>query len=162
MDIQIRRAEAKDGPAIAELLRSLGSVGHIDAETPRTTKERVTRHLAMCNADNSHSVYVAQDPAGKIVGYGSVHWLPNLLLAGPEGYVSELFLLGSHRGQGIGSQLLELMKAEARRRRCSRLMLINRRTRESYQRQFYRKQGWEEREEVANFVYRLSDPASPL
>jgi len=61
----------------------------------------------------------------------------------------------SHRGQGIGSQLLEVMKAEARKRGCSRLMLINLRKRESYQRQFYRKQGWEEREGVANFVYHL-------
>jgi GNAT superfamily N-acetyltransferase len=72
--------------------------------------------------------------------------LPHLILAGPEGYVSELFLRGSHRGQGIGRQLLELIEVQARRRRCSRLMLINRRTREFYQRQFYRQQGWEERE----------------
>jgi GNAT superfamily N-acetyltransferase len=155
MDIQVRKAEAKDTPAIAELLRSLGFFAHINAETPQTTQERVARHLAMCDADNSHSVFVAQNPAGEILGYGAVHWLPYLILAGPEGYVSELFVQESHRGQGIGSQLLEVMKAEARKRGCSRLMLINLRKRESYQRQFYRKQGWEEREGVANFVYHL-------
>jgi hypothetical protein len=47
------------------------------------------------------------------------------------------------------------MKAEAQERGCSRLMLINLRKRESYQRRFYQKQGWEEREEAANFVYHL-------
>ena len=155
MDFQVRKAKAKDIPAIAELLRSLGFFAHINAETPQTTQECVARHLAMCDADNSHLVFVAQNPAGEILGYGAVHWLPYLILAGPEGYVSELFVHESRRGQGIGSQLLEVMKAEARKRGCSRLMLINLRKRESYQRQFYRKQGWEEREGVANFVYYL-------
>ncbi|MFN6466398.1 MAG: hypothetical protein RMZ41_031910 [Nostoc sp. DedVER02] len=32
-------------------------------------------------------------------------------------------------------------------------MLLNHKERESYQREFYRKQGWVERETVANFIY---------
>ena len=152
MDIQVRKAEAQDTPAIAELLRSLGFFAHINAEEPGATQERVARHFAMCHADDSHSVFVAQGPAGEILGYGAVHWLPYLILAGPEGYVSELFVHESHRGQGIGGQLLKVMETEARKRGCSRLMLINLRKRESYQRRFYHKQGWEEREGVANFV----------
>ncbi len=155
MDIQVRKAEAKDAPAIAELVRLLGFFAHVNAERPEATRERVARHLAMCDADDSHSVFVASSPAGEILGYGAVHWLPYLILAGPEGYVSELFVHEAHRGQGIGSQLLKVMEAEARKRGCSRLMLINLRKRESYQRQFYHKQGWEEREGVANFVYPL-------
>lgn len=35
-------------------------------------------------------------------------------------------------------------------------MLVNGRSRESYQRKFYEQQGWKEREEIANFVYVLS------
>lgn len=34
-------------------------------------------------------------------------------------------------------------------------MLVNSRERESYQRQFYQKQGWIERENIANFIYKL-------
>jgi len=34
-------------------------------------------------------------------------------------------------------------------------MLVNMRHRESYERQFYSKQGWKERAEAANFVYPL-------
>ena len=34
-------------------------------------------------------------------------------------------------------------------------MLLNRKTRESYERGFYRRLGWEEREEFANFVLHL-------
>ena len=98
----------------------------------------------------------AQSSDGKIVGYGSVHWLPYLFLQGPEGYVSELFVRESARGQGIGRELLRKIEAEARARGCVRLSLINLRNRESYMREFYVKSGWEERPEAANFIYRIS------
>jgi GNAT superfamily N-acetyltransferase len=65
----------------------------------------------------------------------------------------------AHRGQGVGGRILEAIKAEAQRRGCSRLMLLNLRIRESYQRQFYAKQGWEERSEAANFILPLPPPA---
>ena len=159
MEILIRRAETQDAPAISELVRSLGLFAHITAEAADATETRVARHLALCLADDSHSVFVAQNAAGEIVGYGAVHWLPYFILASPEGYVSELFVQAACRGQGIGRQILEVMKAEAQQRGCSRLMLLNRRQRESYQRQFYTKQGWEERGEMANFIYHLPPPA---
>jgi GNAT superfamily N-acetyltransferase len=156
VDIQIRQAESGDAPAIAELLRTLGYFAHINAEHPQITEERVARHLMMCAADDSHSVFVACISQEDVIGYIAIHWLPYLLLTGPEGYVSELFIRESHRGQGVGSQLLKVAKTEADKLGCSRLMLINLRSRESYQRQFYAKQGWEEREEAVNFIYRLS------
>ena len=155
MDVQIRKADAADSPAIAELLRSLGTFARLNAEAPQVTQERVTRHLALCAADDSHLVLVAQAQGGEIAGYGAVHWLPYLILAGPEGYVSELFIRDACRGQGIGRQLIEVIKAEARQRGCARLMLLNMRDRESYQRRFYAKQGWEERLDAANFVLQL-------
>jgi GNAT superfamily N-acetyltransferase len=155
MNIQIQRAEIEDAHGIAALLRSLVWFAHIKDETPQMTQERVARHLTFCNSDSSHSVFVAKPRAGEIVGYSAVHWLPYLILTCPEGYVSELFVHVSYRSEGFGRQLLEAMKAEAQERGCSRLMLINLRKRESYQRRFYQKQGWKEREEAANFVYHL-------
>ena len=89
------------------------------------------------------------------MGYGSVHWLPYLFLQGPEGYVSELFVRESARGQGIGRELLKVIETEAKARGCVRLSLINLRSRESYTRQFYVKAGWEERPDAANFICRL-------
>ncbi|MBN2004529.1 MAG: GNAT family N-acetyltransferase [Anaerolineae bacterium] len=155
MDILIRKAEPTDVPAIADLLRSLKFFAFIDAETPHDTQERVARHFAQCAADDSHLVLVAQEAGGDVVGYCAVHWNPYLMLAGPEGYVSELFVREPHREQGIGGRLLEAVRTEAQKRGCSRLMLINIRKRESYRRQFYAKQGWEERD-AANFVFHLS------
>jgi GNAT superfamily N-acetyltransferase len=155
MSVRIRKAEATDVLVIAELLRSLGIFDHITAEAPQTTQERVLKHLVLCTADDSYLVLVAQIPSGEIAGYCSVHWLPYLILTGPEGYVSELFIKDEFRGQGIGSQLLETIKTEAQNRGCSRLMLLNMRKRESYKRQFYSKHGWEERPDAANFILPL-------
>ncbi len=155
MAIQIRNAETTDGPAISNLLRSLNLFAHITKEEAQSTQERVQRHLDLCKEDDSHLILVAQTINGEIIGYCAVHWLPYLILAGPEGYISELFIKEEFRGQGVGNKLLEAIKAEAQNRGCSRLMLLNIRDRESYQRQFYAKHGWEERPDAANFVYKL-------
>jgi len=155
MDILIRKAQASDVPAITEVLRSLGLFALINGEEFQSTQERVARHLALCAQDDSHLVLVAQMPSGEIAGYCAVHWLPYLILAGPEGYVSELFIKDEVRGLGIGGQLLEAVQTEAQRQGCSRLMLLNVRQRESYQRQFYAKHGWKERPDAANFILPL-------
>ncbi len=157
MDIRIRKSELSDAPAISEILRSLGIFARINVEDPQSTQKRILNHLTLCMADDSHLILVAEAPGGQIAGYCAVHWLPYLILAGPEGYVSELFISEEFRERGIGGQLLNMIKAEAQKRGCSRLMLLNMRNRESYQRQFYAKQGWEERPDAANFVLQLND-----
>jgi GNAT superfamily N-acetyltransferase len=153
--IKIRKAIENDVSAITGILRELGWFAHITSESTTTTKHRINHHFKLC-ANNSHSIYVAEKPDGEVVGYTAVHWLPYLMLAGPEGYVSELFVRDSERGQGIGTKLLEAVKQEAKERGCSRLSLLNVRYRESYQRGFYMKLGWQEREQVANFILQLA------
>ena len=155
MKINIRKAKNTDAPAIAELLRSLELFPHIQAETSEAVQAQVSLSLQLCNIDDSHSVYLALDSTDEILGYCSVHWLPYLMFSGPEGYVSELFLRESTRGLGIGGRLLETVKIDAQKRGCSRLMLLNLRNRESYQRGFYKKQGWEERPEAVNFILKI-------
>ena len=155
MEAKIRKAQPGDAMGIAAILRELEWVTRFDAESIEATAQRVAHHLELCHADDSHTVYVAETEGGEIAGYAAVHWLPYLLLLGPEGYVSELFIRAAERGQGIGTQLLETVKEEAKARGCARLMLLNMQERESYRRGFYKKQGWEERPDAANFVYRL-------
>ena len=151
----VRPATPDDVPAIAALLRGLGWFALINDETTAKTETRVKKHLRLCTADDSHSVLVAEDVKGAVMGYVAVHWLPYLMLPGPEGYVSELFVAETARSTGAGTRLLEAVREIAVSRGCSRLMLVNRKTRESYKRGFYRKLGWEEREEFANFVLHL-------
>jgi GNAT superfamily N-acetyltransferase len=156
MRIKIRKLTVQDAPQIAELLKEIGWFETFKGESVAAASERVRSHIEQCHADNSHSAFAAQSSDGKIVGYGSVHWLPYLFLQGPEGYVSELFVRESARGQGIGRELLKTIETDAKARGCVRLSLINLRNRESYMRQFYVKAGWEERSEAANFIYRIT------
>ena len=155
MEIPIRRAVIDDAPELAKLLRGIGWFESFRSRDLKDSVAQVESRLRQCLADSSHSVYVAERPSGEIAGYASVHWLPYLFMAGPEGYVSELFLRDNARGQGLGRQMLDVIVAEARSRGCQRLSLINLRSRESYQRQFYVKAGWLERSEAANFVYTI-------
>lgn len=165
--IIVRDATDADAGAIADILRHTGWFAHLNAVSREEVVDQVRMHIAVCQADNSHTIYVAgsivdaaadsvlKDSEIQVLGYAAVHWLPYLFLPAPEGYLSELFVSHQHRGQGIGKALLNEVITAAKHRGCSRLMLVNGRSRESYQRQFYIKQGWTERSDVANFIYRL-------
>jgi GNAT superfamily N-acetyltransferase len=155
MEYSIRKAQAGDAQALAELVRDIGWFAHVNAELPEDTRERVKRHLGLNLADDSHTVYLAVDGTGWLLGFAAVHWLPYMILSGPEGYVSELFVRAAARGKGVGGRLLDAVKEDARRRGCSRLSLLNNETRESYVRGFYQKHGWEERGVMKNMVYRF-------
>jgi GNAT superfamily N-acetyltransferase len=158
--ITIRPGTSADAFAIAMILRESGWFEHLNSESAATTTERVAQHINLCLADDSHSLFVAEvsaqpDNCHPVVGYALVHWLPYLFLPAPEGFLSELFVDSDHRGNGIGKQLLTAVTTAARKRGCARLMLANGRNRPSYQRGFYQKQGWVEREAIANFIYKL-------
>ena len=146
MDIMVRRAKLGDADGITTILRELKWFETINSETFKASKTRVTNRLKLCMADESHSVYVAEGDDSRVMGYASVHWLPYLYLPGLEGFISELFIMESDRGHGIGTLLLESIKLEATEKGCFRLKLINMHKRESYHREFYKKLGWEERD----------------
>ena len=156
MTTTIQKARGEDAIEIAELLRGLEVFAHLSDETPEATGLRIQEHLQLCLADASHTVLISRDASKRLTGYLSVHWLPYFILKAPEGFVSELFVDNASRGQGVGKRLLDVAKTEAEARGCSRLSLLNFRNGESYQRQFYAKNGWQERTDAANFVFPIS------
>lgn len=149
----IRHVALEDAPALAALLRGIGYLHAFDHETEAQSSERIRRHLSMNLADDSHTLLVAHRADGRIFGFTAVHWLAYLILAAPEGYISELFVDACARGQGLGGRLLSAVEDEAHRRGCGRLSLLNMRERQSYLRGFYVKHGWVERTDAANMVY---------
>ncbi len=159
MSIEIRKAQATDAGEVADFIRGLGLFRRLATLSPEETHTQISRHLSLCLSDDSHSVYLARTAGGTLLGYCAIHWIPYLIFNGPEGFVSELFVGEQSRGQGVGTMLLEAVKTEALERGCVRLMLLNLRDRESYQRGFYLKCGWEERESAANFVLPLPTAA---
>lgn len=153
--VSLRRAALDDAPRLAAFLKDMNYFHRLEGLSLAQVAAQVERHLSACLTDDSHSVYLAENSDGAILGYANVHWLPYLFLPGPEGYVSELFVGEAARGQGIGAKLLKAVKEEAVTRGCSRLSLLNMRGRESYQRGFYARDGWQEREDAANFVFEM-------
>lgn len=153
----VRPAAPDDAPGLARLLRALERFDWLRAEPEEAVVARVRAAIAAAAGGEARSLLVALPAGGALAGYVAVHWLPYLILPGPEGFVSELFVAPAARGRGIGSRLLAASVAEARARGCSRLGLLNHRQRESYQRGFYARHGWVERADMANFVLPLHD-----
>lgn len=153
--VRIRKALHEDVPVIASILRELGWFPYIDKESEAATELRIRLHLELADADDSHTVLVAEDEEIGVAGYISVHWLPYLLLSGPEGYVSEVFVREEARGKGVGTALMNDVRELAVAKRCSRLMLLSDRQRGSQEKDFYVRFGFEERPEMANMVLEL-------
>lgn len=158
-EITIRHACQEDSAAIDAILRSVGWFERINKETATHTQSQIMQRLLQCKREGTHTILVAEHPRGTVVGYIAVHWFP-VLMRGLDGYVSELFVQPSSAGKGIGSRLLDAVNEEARRRGCTRLILMNRRDRESYQRGFYAQNGWEELREGAYFALQLPESRS--
>jgi GNAT superfamily N-acetyltransferase len=59
------------------------------------------------------------------------------------------------RSRGVGKALMSAIEAEAVKRKCFRISVMNSRERESYKRGFYPSLGYEERSHTANFTKRL-------
>ncbi|OUL19556.1 GNAT family N-acetyltransferase [Nostoc sp. 106C] len=162
MNFTIRKAKESDAHAMsndkllriyAQIIRELGWFAWVNSTSSEDAIKQIQQHIASCHANDSHSIYVAGNRESHVIGYVAVHWLPCLFLPKLQGYISELFIQEAVRGQGIGKTLLATVISEAESRGYSVLMLLNHKERESYQREFYRKQGWIERETVANFIY---------
>ncbi len=156
--IVVREACLQDSAAIADILRAVGWFD-INTKAPEQTQARVAAAVELALREKTNTILVAEyvhgDTSGHVVGYVAVHWFSNLMFGGNEGYVSELFIHPAETGKGIGSRLLDTVNAYALERSCLRLFLINKRTRESYQRGFYRKHGWEELSDKAFFSHTL-------
>ena len=158
MNTTIREARLEDSSAIAAILRTLGWSEQIKQESFVDTQAHIASYLERCQREKTHTILVAEHEQGhhvrEVIGYVSVHWYPHLM-RGNDGYVSELFVHPNLTGHGIGSLLLEAIKGAAVERNCTRLLLMNGRTRESYARQFYAKHGWVELRDAAFFSLTL-------
>jgi GNAT superfamily N-acetyltransferase len=151
-EASIRPAEVSDSKAIAVILKQSGCFPHMDDEALNTTEAHIAKSLELRRADDRHTIMVAEDQNGEVVGYTAVHWVQYLIASDTRGYVSELLVLPSARGRGIGRRLLEVVKEQAVARGGSRLMVVNVSNRITYPRRFFLKLGWKERPEVTNFI----------
>lgn len=142
--VLIRPAQVDDALGIASVLHAQQVFSAMLLPTPQETAERTAERLRE-NDPKHDTVYVAIND-GQVVGYGAVRWLNGLILPGPDAYLSELFVSPEFRSKKIGSALLAKLRKDAINRGSIRLWCINLRARDSYQRGYYKKSGWEEKD----------------
>jgi GNAT superfamily N-acetyltransferase len=150
--MQIREATGTDAAAMARILKSvdwLWAAGYALEELEVAAR----RFLDAAAASPASTVLIAEQDGGG-VGFIALHLYPSFS-GDYEGYVSHLFVHDSARGLGAGRQLLAAAEHQAAACGCDRLLLYISRSRPAYQRRFYEKVGWQERDDAALFIRRL-------
>ena len=107
-ELDWRRATAADVDVILDAMRAVDAVDHPHFVT---TREEVEDDLGHSYVDLEQDSLLAVDRVGRVIAYGLV-----VLSPGQETLVRSIFLGGvrpSHRGQGIGRQLLAWQEARA-------------------------------------------------
>ena len=150
--MKIRKMQEKDIPFIVDLVFE-----HRRTRVPKISlrmKKDISAILWNHLGDMSSFILVGTvDEA--IVGFINFHILDFPMIVGKECYITDLLVSKSKRGEGIGSGLLDEIENFARSRGCTRMILNNGKWSEAYQRGFYRKFGYHERNNVVNFVKSL-------
>lgn len=132
MHLTIRPARANDAEALAELLRQLGYEG---------TDRFLAHRLEQLAAHPDAVTLVAEGDA--VLGVISLHFVPQLALAGDFCRISYFCVAEQARGLGIGARLEAAATDEARRRGCDRIELHSSQRRVDAHR-FYARQGYVE------------------
>jgi len=118
MTLRIRAGERADVPLIAELIRSLAQYERLEREVTMT-EEKLDR--ALFGPRPYAETLIAEDDAGKAVGFALFFHNFSTFLAQPGIYLEDLFVLPEHRGAGIGRALLERLAQIAVERGCGRM-----------------------------------------
>jgi len=151
--MRIRAARREDFDGVTALLEELGR-----PQVTATTREesRAVYEQQVLDPDNHH--LVAEDDAGGLVAFCSLHFRGRLNWPTPEAWVPDLLVAERARRAGLGRALLEEAQRRARERGCHALQLES-----GYQRaeahHLYRQFGM--RDVGKSFHKRLHVPARP-
>lgn len=113
--IRIRTCTAADFDNVVVLLGQLWPDTRLDLSTVRSTFERAL-------ASRCH-LYLCAELDQKVVGFGSLTTKSTLWNEALVGYIDGMVVDEGHRGEGIGSQILDHLTAWARDQGCNRIEL---------------------------------------
>ncbi|QKJ86351.1 GNAT family N-acetyltransferase [Paramixta manurensis] len=109
--MNIRQAQLKDSFALSALLAELGYGG---------TESFMERRLLQLMADPDEMLLVAEH-GQNVLGFLSLHFIPQLALAGDFARISYFCIAEGERSKGVGQQLLQYAEEMAQQRGCDRM-----------------------------------------
>jgi GNAT superfamily N-acetyltransferase len=109
--MKIRLAEANDSFALSALLAELGY---------ENTEGFIERRLAQLIDDQTEELLVAVY-GNTVLGFLSLHFIPQLALAGDFARVSYFCVAEGERSKGAGQKLLQHAEQVAKQRGCDRM-----------------------------------------
>ena len=140
MTRQIRDARPADLPAIVALYAD-DALGATREQPELPLAEGYTRAFAEISADPRHRLVVAEDD-GEVVATLQLSFLPHLVRQGSErAQIEAVRVTASHRGGGLGRELIGWAVDQARERGCGLVQLTTDATRADAQR-FYESLGF--------------------
>lgn len=131
--MNVRLAESKDAFALSALLAELGYAD---------TESFIERRLAQLMVDETERLLIAEH-GNTVLGFLSLHFIPQLALAGDFARISYFCIAEGERSKGAGQQLLQHAERLARERACDRMEVHCHQRREKAN-AFYAREGYGE------------------
>jgi len=114
MNITIRPAAEDDYEAILELFREFAHFEHLD--------ERMTNSVEQMKTEKAYfNCFVAVNKQDEIVGYAT-YFFAYFTWTGKSLYMDDLYVQESHRGEGIGTLLINKVAGIRLERSCNRFL----------------------------------------
>ena len=130
--MSIRPSKESDEASVYDLVTSLMEV----------SLDRKSFHdVFVQNLRDDTVLYYVAESDGCVVGFASLHILPQLHHAGRVGEILELIVQESLRGRGTGAQLVSRLEQEAKKRGCVSIEVTTKNFRVDAQR-FYELMGF--------------------
>jgi ribosomal protein S18 acetylase RimI-like enzyme len=115
--VTVRRAEAKDFPAVTALLEELGRA----RVTPGTRE--AARAVYEAQLRSEEAAHLVAEVEGEAVAFCSLHFRGRLNNPTPDAWIPDLIVTAAARRRGIARSLLEEAERIARERGCWSLTL---------------------------------------
>jgi GNAT superfamily N-acetyltransferase len=131
---EARLATPQDAPELGQLLHDF----NVEFDTPSPGVDVLTTRLRLLLADEQTFAILAGTPA---VAVALVTLRPNVWYRGQVALLDELYVVPDLRGRGIGSEVIELLLATARRRSVA-LVEINVDEGDTDAQRFYERHGF--------------------
>jgi ribosomal protein S18 acetylase RimI-like enzyme len=108
----VRRAERRDAPRLAELMREYVVDFYRQPEPDPEAMDRLQETML----EGNEGIQLVAEGDGDLVGFATIYFSRTTFTGGRIGIMNDLYVMESHRGSGAARALFEACRAECRAR----------------------------------------------